>query len=93
MFITVNQLAEKVNNLQRFTMDELQQENNVIKIIVELTNNGTDIAYYVDFRNAGRKCYTEQNVPVSLVRKMNCSRIVYHEKTDTRETMVYSFVR
>ena len=92
MFITVNQLAEKVNNLQRFTLDELQQENNVIKIIVELTNNGTNIAYYVDFKNGIRECYTEQNIPVSIVHKMNYSKPIYHEKTDTMETIVYSFI-
>ena len=90
MYITVNQLANKINNLEHFTMQEIQENNKIIKIIVEITNNGKTINYYVDTK-AKRECYTEQNIPCSIVRMMNYSRPVYHEKTETTETIVYSF--
>ena len=90
MYITVNQLANKINNLERFTMQEIQENNKIIKIIVELTENGTKINYFVDTK-AKRECYTEKNIPCSIVRMMNYSKPIYHEKTETTETIVYTF--
>lgn len=87
MYITVKQLAEKVNNLERFTPEEIDNHK-IIKIVVEITNNGKHINYYVDTK-ADRECYTEDNVPHSVVRLMNRKRPVYHEKRTDKELFVY----
>ena len=93
MYITVKQLAEKVNNLERFNYNELKQDDNaIIKLTVELSNNGHSIAYYVDTKSGKREVYNDCTVPLSIVRKMNYSKISYREKTKTSELFVYSFI-
>ncbi len=91
MYITVSQLADKINNLQRFTMTELNQD--IIKISVFLTNNGKNIEYDIDYRTKDREVYTEKNVPGHIVQLMNENRVIYHEiKHNGDETFVYSFI-
>ena len=89
MYITVNQLANKINNLERFTFDELKNENDnsIIKIIVKLLEDGHRIKYFVDTKSGNREQYTEQNIPLSIVRIMNYSKPIY--KTD--DTIIYRF--
>jgi len=91
MFITVSQLANKINNLERFTMTELNQD--IIKISVFLTNNGKNIEYDVDYRTKDREVYTEKDVPGYIVELMNENKVIYHEiKHNGDETFVYSFI-
>lgn len=60
----------------------------IIKIIVEITGNGKHINYYVDTK-ADRECYTEDNVPYSIIHMINRKRPVYHEKSTNKELFVY----
>lgn len=91
MFITVSQLANKINNLERFTITELNQD--ILKISVFLSNNKQTIIYYVDYKTGKREEYTEKTIPAHIVRLMNENRVTYHEtKTNGNETFIYSFV-
>lgn len=91
MYITVNQLAKKINNLERFTIAELNQD--IIKISVFLSSNKREIEYCVDYRTKNREVYTEKTIPGYIVELMNENRIIYHEiKTNGEETFVYSFI-
>ena len=93
MFITVSQLANKINNLERFTMTELNQD--IIKISVFLSSNKREIKYYVYYRTKekDREVYTEKNVPGFIVELMNENKVIYHEiKHNGEETFVYSFI-
>lgn len=91
MYITVSQLANKINNLQRFTMTELNQD--IIKISVFLSDNRQTIIYYVDYKNGKREEYTEKTIPCFIVELMNENKLSYHEKNrNGNETFVYSFI-
>lgn len=90
MYITVSQLANKINNLQRFTITELNQD--IIKISVFVTNNGKNIEYYIDYRTKEREVYTEKTIPGYIIELMNENRIIYHEKSSGKETFVYAFI-
>jgi hypothetical protein len=63
---------------------------NIIKIIVELSNNRHTINYYVDTKNGNRECYTDSTIPCSVVELMNRLQCTYHEKKhDGKELFVY----
>lgn len=93
MYITVSQLANKINNLERFTMTELNQD--IIKISVFLSSNKREIEYYVYHRTKekDREVYTEKTIPGYIIDLMNENKIIYHEiKTNGEEIFVYSFI-
>ena len=100
MFITVQDLANKINHCERFTIDELidinskdRLSNQVIKISVFITENGHKIEYCIDTRQE-RTTYTEDTIPLQLVHMMNYRKATYHEKDPVKgtETIVYSFL-
>lgn len=91
MYITVSQLANKINNLERFTMTEINHD--IIKISVFLSNNRQTIIYYVDYKSGKREEYTEKTIPNFIVELMNENKLSYHEKKHNgNETFVYSFI-
>lgn len=70
MFITVRQLAEKVNNKQRFAPEELR----ISWIDVYVTNNNRKIKYTVHNTNRTTETYTEGTVPHSIIYLINRKR-------------------
>lgn len=90
MYITVKQLANKINNLERFSTEELNNDK-IKKIIVTITDNGTHIDYCVISGSGQKECYTEQTIPISIVHLMNRNKAAKHEKTAYNETFVYMF--
>ena len=67
-----------------------EKQMNIIKITVELSNNGHTINYYIDTKNGTRECYIEKTVPVSVVELMNKNACIYHEKKrNGNELFVY----
>lgn len=88
MYITVKQLANKVNNLERFSREELNNDK-IKKIIVTITNNGTHIDYYVISGSGKKERYTEDTIPHSIIYLMNRNKAAKHEKTVLNETFTY----
>lgn len=88
MYITVRQLANKINNLERFSPEELNNDK-IKKIIVTITNNGTHIDYCVISGSGKKERYTEETIPHSIIHLMNRNKAAKHEKTVLNETFTY----
>lgn len=88
MFITVRQLAEKVNNKKRIDINNWK----VVEINVILSQNGHKLDYIVTSENGLLERYTDQNVPDSIIRLINKYNPVRTAETETDKTFYYRFV-
>lgn len=76
MYITVSQLANAINKKQHIKPED------IIKVITVMVINHNSIHYQVIDRTWNISYYSEDTVPVSVVKLMNYNRPV---KTWTRE--------
>ena len=80
MYISVNQLANAINNLQRI------KPVDIVKVITVLIVDNSRIHYQVIDKTGNISYYNENSIPVSIVKLMNCNK---PDKTWTRENRQY----
>ena len=87
MYITVNQLAKAINQKQYIKPED------IIKVITVMVINHNRIHYQVIDNSSNITYYSEDNIPVSIVKLINYNRPVKtwtrHDFNETREYYQY----
>lgn len=88
MFISIKTLKDCINNKKRIDIDNWK----VYEINVVLSNNGYKLEYFINYANGTSECYTEQNVPDSIIKLINKYPVTHKAETKTDKTFYYRFV-
>ena len=84
-----------MHNGSKKTMNKIYAKKDIIKIYIDITNNGENIDYIVHTRDGKTECYNKYTAPYSIIHIINYSQPLYHEKDikNDYEKFMYGYIQ